>query len=399
MLWGLRRRALSPLIFGMAWFFAAMLPRCLVPSQELACDYKTYIASFGMMLLIAAMIMFGIQKIAERFISEKRRSLFQISCFAGIAIFFMVSVYVQNKVWRTEKSFWANVVRHAPKKGRPWNNLAVAYLSENDLPRAIENFERAIASDGKYSEPHVNLAYIYQAQRDWKRAGNHYDCALAIGDMHPQLFYNLGNFYLVQGNLPAAEESFKTALKNRTCYPQAFEALAELLFNQGRLQEARNVCEEAVKGLPGRTSKLLGTYGRVLFGLHEPVKAKEILLGVDDGSFNGYFILGCCFYDEKEFDRAIHYFEQAYRLDRHDVALAYNFGQALMKRQRFSEALEVFGRCNNVVGEMPYVELFKAECLCNLGRHEEAKERLGCLLKNVSHEGLRNEARTLLKNL
>jgi hypothetical protein len=52
-------RTKHAIIFGLLWFFIIMAPRTtIIPSPELVCDYKTYLASAGIMFLLAIVLVY-----------------------------------------------------------------------------------------------------------------------------------------------------------------------------------------------------------------------------------------------------------------------------------------------------------------------------------------------------
>ena len=64
-----KQNATSIIAFGFLWFFIAIGPRSsFIPSSELLTDYKTYLASLGVLLLLAL----GVVKLIALLFEEKR---------------------------------------------------------------------------------------------------------------------------------------------------------------------------------------------------------------------------------------------------------------------------------------------------------------------------------------
>lgn len=387
-----------PIVFGVCWFLIAMLPRAITPSQELVCDYKTYLASFGLMLIIASTLLYIIEWITER-TPIQRRHAYRTYGIITILTLTMAGAHTRNLIWKNEQTFWGDVVAKFPTRSRAHNNLAIAYLERNNTPQAIKHFITAIQHDATYGEPHVNLALVYERFGNPKKAAHHYDLALASGEMHPQLFYNLGIFNKNLGNLDLAEKNLRQAIELRSFYPQARHILAQILYSRKKYAETITLCEETFTRKETGDYFFNKIYGLSLFESGKLSQALPHLQKCDPQEPTIAFALGCCFLEKKMFIEAEQYLKTAYSNNRHDIGVAYNFGQALFATKKYAEALESFGRCNNVINELPFVPLFQARCHYSLGHAEEATQLLKRIIQTTKHEAVRNEAQQLLKNI
>ncbi|MBM3886914.1 tetratricopeptide repeat protein [Candidatus Dependentiae bacterium] len=396
--WFFLKQTMLPLAFGLGWFLAVMLPRAIAPSQELVCDYKAYIASVGVLFIVAVLTTYVVEWIAVYF-KESARPIFLLGSIGIFISVIGVGAHVRNLVWSDELTFWADVVRKVPTRSRAYNNLAIAHLVKNDVQKAISFFEEAIRIDKNYGEPHVNLALIYEQQGDREKATKHYEAALMSGELHHQLFFNLGLFNKNGGEVELAERAFRKALEIRSFYPQARFELAKILQAKKSYVELVVLCEETFQLQAVGTFPFAELYGSTLFEINDTKKAKKVLLQLDTKDPRIAFMIGCCLIDENRHADSLKYFEIAYTYDRHNVSVAYNFSQALMHTGRYERALEMLGRCNNVVDQMPMVPYFKAQCLQNMGRAGETKELLVNIIKTTKHPEVRNNAEAFLKTI
>jgi tetratricopeptide (TPR) repeat protein len=398
LVWFFIRRTMLPLIFGISWFLAVMLPRAIAPSQELICDYKTYIASVGIMFVLACSVIYALERGAQ-FIKAGLRQQILTGGLAAFLCMMMISTYIRNLVWSDEQTFWADVVAKVPGRSRAYNNLAIAYLVKNDVKQAICLFEEAIRIDKNYGEPHVNLAVIYERLGDRKKSAQHHQLALMSGEMHPQLFYNLGLFNKNGGNFELAERAFRQAIEIKSFYPQARFELAQILQKKQRYGEVIHLCEETFQLQAQSSYPFMELYATALFEINDSKRAKEALMALDCRDPRIAFMLGCCLLDNGQTADSIKYFEIAYTDNRHNVSIAYNFGKALMQIEKYDRALDVLGRCNNVTDQMPFVPYFKARCLQGLGRKVETKELLVNIIQTTKHPVVRSNAQALLKTI
>lgn len=392
------RKKHLPIALGIFWFLVAMLPRAIVPSQELVCDYKTYLASFGMMLIITSILLYMIE-LVTKIIPFKKQPLTRICIIFTITMLIMVSAQLRNCVWKNEQTFWSDVVTKFPKRARAHNNLAIAYLENNSTEKAVEHFLLATKIDSTYGEPHVNLALVYERFGNFSKAAHHYQKALNSGEMHPLLFYNLGVFNRNQGNLDLAEQSLRQAIALRSFYPQARYTLAQVLYSKKKFADVISLCKETFARQEIGNYPFNKIYALALFDIGNTEQALTQLKLCNHEEPEVAFALGSCLFEKKLFSEATKHLAKAYAHNRHDIAIAYNYGQSLLAIKNYEKALESFGRCNNVINELPFVPLFKAQCLLGLGRIEEAKQSLENIIKSSKNKKICTEAESFLKNL
>ena len=391
------RKKNLPIVFGIGWFLAVMLPRAIAPSQELVCDYKTYLASLGIMLIIASLLLYIIEYLTET--STTARQTKRTCSLLIIVVLMMVGAYTRNLVWRNEQTFWHDVITKFPARARAHNNLAIAYLEQGNIPQALVHFTAAIQYDGTYGEPHVNLALMYERIGNAKKAAHHYHLALASGEMHPQLFYNLGIFNKNLGDLNLAEQNMRQAVELRPFFPQARHILAQILYSKKQYAETIKLCEETFMLQATDKYPFNKIYGLALFDSGKLSQAIQPLQACNPQEPDIAFALGCCFLDSKKFAAAAQHLATAYTYNRHDIGVAYNLGQALLATKEYAKALESFGRCNNVINELPFVPLFQARCHQGLGNSEEATRLLKNIIQTNKNEAVRKDAQRFLKNI
>lgn len=387
-----------PIVLGIFWFLVAMLPRAIVPSQELVCDYKTYLASFGM-ILIASSILLKMIELCIKKIPQKNKLLAKLIATLTIIILIMGIAHFRNCTWKDEQTFWNDVVTKFPKRARAHNNLAIAYLENNIADKAIQHFHLATEIDSTYGEPHVNLALVYERFGNFSKAAHHYNAALKSGEMHPLLFYNLGVFNRNQGNLDLAEQSLRQAIALRSFYPQARYTLAQVLYSKKKFSDVITLCQETFNRQEMGNYPFNKLYGLALFEMGNTEKAFALLQLCNHEDPDIAFALGCCLFEKKHFSEAVKHLANAYAHNRHDIAVAYNYGQSLLAIKDYEKALESFGRCNNVINELPFVPLFKAQCLLGLGLRDEAKLSLLNIIKTSKNKAITTEAENYLKKI
>jgi tetratricopeptide (TPR) repeat protein len=107
-----------------------------------------------------------------------------------------------------------------------------------DLPRAVEEFRRAVAEDPLYSAPRVNLALALLRQGDTKAAEDHLRRALALAPLSPAAHAALGYLEAGRGAHARAAEHYRTALSGEPAREEARYNLAQSLLALRRYADA-----------------------------------------------------------------------------------------------------------------------------------------------------------------
>lgn len=108
-------------------------------------------------------------------------------------------------------------------------NLALAYLEQNDFPKAKQNIDKAISHDAKDYLPYSVLAYYYQQTGDVENAEKAYQQALRLSDNRPDVLNNYGTFLCKQGQFKQAYQQFETAVKSPKPYYHQADSLENII--------------------------------------------------------------------------------------------------------------------------------------------------------------------------
>ena len=397
-----KRDRAHPVNFGLAWFFIALLPRTsFFPATELICDYKTYITSLGILFVIVLGLVQLFLHIAKNVpaVGEHQNNPNSIKLIVGL--FFVILsglTWQRNRVWEGELSFWKDVGEKAPGKARGYNNYAVALMEKGNIDEAIKQFENAIQRDAWYAEPHINLATICHSKGQRDRAMGHYQRAFEIGEGHPELFHNLGLFHLEDNALDKARTCFEKAVELRPYYSRALCQLGKLYQRQGKGQEAFACFERALKGdSPDQEACLL--YGMACQDLGRFDEAIVALKNIEQNLPQSTFLIGCCYYNKRDYQSACKFLDAAYQRQRDDVILAYNYALALMHSGNYEQALGLFAKCSQHSNQLPFAQLHEVKCLHAVGKKDDATRSLRAIMKNTPHKEVKRDALALAKEL
>ena len=397
----------NPYSFSVAWFFAAVLPRAsFIPSTELVCDYKTHLASFGILFLISIIILnftkiinHTIKLFSKQKLSKKSEETFNVFDYAFLTILIIGMGYTtrtRNVIWGSDLKFWEDAVKKAPQKARGHNNYGAALMRAGRTDDAVESYYNAVKCDPSYGEPHINLAIHFQKKKERKRAYYHFMEAIKSGEGHPELFNNLGMFYLDDKDYTRAKHCLEKAIKLFSFYGKGIYSRAYL--NMGRMYHLQNKFDLALKNyeksLQGEYKTFYSYYlhGLTAFELKKFDQATwslESVKKLKPGFQNTETMLATIYYQTHNYKQAANNFGFIYNKNQNNLSTGYNYAQSLMNSGQYEKSIPLFEKCANNKKAFPFASLHIAKCLGKLNQKEKAFNKIEAFIKgstNIAHK-------------
>lgn len=403
----LRKNSAHVAGFGAVWFAMCLAPRTsFIPSPELLVDYKTYLASFGWLFLIAAFFTYIAEKVSlllknNKFLRSPKHTQTALTCILVLSL--SIATAQRNTVWSSGLDFWANVISNAPNKARAYNNYAVELaLKLNKFAESVPYFKKAIAMDAKYPDPCNNLAVAYSQLGQIDDAIDALKLGLSINPYYPEGYNNLASFYLQKKDYVQAEQFLNIAIQLRPHYGKAYFNLGRLHLDQGHHEKAwecfRNCCmkadfdTEAGFATYAKMSLSLKKYDDAIIGYK---KTLELNPRYPDAAFN----LGNAYHLAGNTNACIEIFEQLLAQNPNEHRAQFNLGEAYLKINATEKALRCFRKLEPLSAQMPYVPIRMAACYTKLGNINAAKHVLADATRNAKMpEEIRVLAQQLLDN-
>lgn len=248
--------------FWAAWYFILLLPVMnIVPFPSLMNDRYLYLPMIGFFTLL-----FMLLKRAGGWIPMAAVLLTGASALAFLNL-------ARQEVWAKPEKLWLETQAVTQEKHQsPYLNLGWYYLRENQIDKAIEQFEKAksmfdvakaydglgiayfhkgdleksianfkIAAAKAPDEAgvHSNLAMVYEKKEDFESALAEFKLAASLDAEDPTFQNNLGSIYMKTDRNQEAEEAFRKSLQVDPDFADALFNLGLLLSNQNRYQEAK----------------------------------------------------------------------------------------------------------------------------------------------------------------
>lgn len=363
------------------WFFICVAPRSsFIPSPELACDYKTYLASYGIFFMLGSLFAWlGLKAFSLLSISYKKINLIppQIATSLGCLLVFIpigYSTSIRNTIWKNNLNFWQDCIKKAPKKARARNNYGVALCEAGRYQEAIFEYKKAIELDGMYHDPWSNIAVAYSMNKEIDKAIESLRKAISICPMYPEAYNNLGSLFLEKKEYEAAERALKGAIKLRNYYGKAHFNLARVYEIKKDYKNAFHSLKNAINGdldAPEAFFKL-GNISLLAGEFAEGIKAFEWL--IQHGKTNNTILFGLAnsHYLAGNHTQAADLYKQLTAEYPNDYRYCYNLAELHANNKNFTEALPYYKQASKLNSNNLHVHYRYSQCLANLKKHNDA---------------------------
>lgn len=398
--YSIMRRQLILAGFGLVWFFVVLSPRSsFIPSAELVCDYKSYLAVVGVFMALGVLMAAGIEFIKSTYNSlEKHTNSWQ--AYTAVMVFLFLPVgtatYFRNKVWSSNVLFWEDCAKKAPNKARVHNNFGVALCEDGKYEQAVAHYEKAIALDNFYQDPLSNVAVAYTMLGKYEPAIKALKKAIQLCPKYPEAYNNLASVYIDNKNYEEAEENLKKAIELRSYYGKAY-------FNMARISEARGDYEGVFANLKKATEGDLDTVsdahfklGQAAFKLQkfdEAVSAFAQVIKLEPQSALAWFNYANAQHLSGNYVESIKIYEKLVQQDPKDYRYSNNLAEAYVALKKYDQALPVFEKLTKFEKFSGDVLFRIVECHEKMKNFDKARD----FLASVPLEGTPDEFRVHVK--
>jgi tetratricopeptide (TPR) repeat protein len=252
------------LLVGWLWYLGMLVPvigLMQVGSQAMA-DRYTYLPQIGLYIIVAwgAVDLCGSWRYSRVMLGAGA---------AGIVASLLLLAYVQTTYWKNGVSLMTHALACNSNSSLAHKNLGVALAGQGKLAEAIQHFERVLQlepNDAKayytyynlglalaksdYAEAYNNLGAVLARQGELPRAIQDYERATQLKPDYAAAYYNLGISHSEQGKLPEAIGDYEQAIKLKPDYAEAYTGLGIALREQGNLAAAIQDFERALQLKP-----------------------------------------------------------------------------------------------------------------------------------------------------
>ena len=158
-----------------------------------------------------------------------------------------------------------------------WNNIGLIAAQANSTDEAVEDFREALRLSPDHLIALNNLGNAYRLQKNWDEAEKVFKHALEIDISDPEVNYGLAMVFAHDGDTAHAEQYLQMALKSRPNYPEALNNLGILYLRTQRRNDAVASFETCIRVAPEFDQSDLNL-ARVYSIENTPAKARSVLL-------------------------------------------------------------------------------------------------------------------------
>lgn len=386
----LRKEKTSVTAFAILWFFIANAPRTsIVPSSELLADYKTYLASVGILFLLACLLVYCLQSFIE-WAKTKIAFNYMMMHYALLVLLvipFGCMTYQRNKVWRSPEEFWNNIIENAPGKARAYNNLGVALSEQGRMAESIPLYKKAIGMDKNYPDPWNNLAVAYSMTGKLDLAIDTLKQAIKIHQNYPEGYNNLASFLIQKKDYAMAEKMLRVAIYLRPHYGKAYFNLGKNYFEQGQTEQAFEAFKAACTIADLDNASGFTVYANIAMNLQkydDAIFAYSKLLELQPNSLDCALNLANAYFLGNKPQDAIPWFERIVKAAPQEARAWYNMAECYLRLNKPERALECFNKVEQLKYPVANLPLRMAFTYKLMGKLSEAKKILQACITNAA---------------
>jgi len=390
--------------FGLFWFFICVAPRStIIPSPELVCDYKTYLASVGWLFVLAVGLVYlfdflikRVQTFTQLVATTQKIVQGSIVTFSLFLVVFGIGTYNRNQIWSSSVAFWEDNIKKAPGKARAYNNYGVALSEAGRIDESITSYLKAIELDKFYSDPLSNIAVAYSLKDDTDKAIEALRSALVLCPNYPEALNNLGTLFIKKKEYDEAERFLLRAIELRPYYGKAYYNMGRMYLEKQQDEVAWGYFKKAVEG-DLDTPDGFFTFGQISIRLkkfEEAAHAFELVIQRGSNSEMAWFNLANSYYMLKDYNKAKGVYEKLASQNPLDGRYLHNLGETYFSQQNYTAALEAFKRVTTLAKPMPQSFFRIVNCLENMNKYADAMD----YLKQLEKANAPNDFKQLVKN-
>jgi tetratricopeptide (TPR) repeat protein len=244
-----RTRAWRPVAFGLVWFAVGLVPSSTVfPLAEVANEHRLYLPLAGLVLAACWT--------AARLARGRRKAGAGLPwgwALAGVALLaaHVTGTVVRNRVWRTEGTLWADVVKKSPDNGRAWMNYGLTQMEAGRYADAEHNFEEAGRLWPYYPAIQVNMGIATFHLGDTTGADAHFRRALELDPQYASANYFYGRYLIQVGRGPEAIVQLRDAVAALPGWAEPRHLLLQVYWVIGSTSEVARLAGETLAIDPG----------------------------------------------------------------------------------------------------------------------------------------------------
>lgn len=306
------------LILGLAIFVVPTLFILqIVPAgRAYAADRYTYFSYVGLAYVLAVS---SWQIISTQNFSFRKWRNPLIIVLAVWLVMLVIMTRQRNTDWSDSITLFTDLIEKEPDRGHPYLIRGITWYQQGKMELALDDYNQSILRDTTDAKAFANRASVRGIKGDYAGALKDADRALRIQPGYASAINNraTAHFYLENYSQAVADYDALIAMDNAEA---------------GNYRKKIMVLEKMAD-----TAALIDSY--------------QHLTRLEPDNYLNYAKAGELFYRQRNLKKAIHYFDEALRLDASQHVLLMLRANALFGMQRYEEALQDYARYAEITGD------------------------------------------------
>ena len=215
------------LIFGMLFFLITIfLVLQIIPiGNVITAERYTYIPYIGLFFIIGQSYCYLVD--SKNF--GKKMKPFLVILLIGYTVFFSITTFNRNKVWKNGIVLFSDVIENYPFICHAYWARGIAKYNNNDFKGSIDDYDKSIELNHSYLKAYNNRGGVKFILQDYKGAIKDFNKVIKLRPDYSAAYYNRGlaEFGLLRYN--EAMKGFDKSIKLKPDYSEAY-------YNRGLVQ-------------------------------------------------------------------------------------------------------------------------------------------------------------------
>jgi tetratricopeptide (TPR) repeat protein len=150
----------------------------------------------------------------------------------------------------TAEAYWTQIIEQFPTNAGAWSNRGNSRVSQNKLPDALTDYNKAIELAPQATDPYLNRGTALEGLGRWEEAIADYNHVLELDPQDAMAYNNRGNAKSGLGKWQEAIADYQTAVAISPNFAFARANYALALYETGQVEQAIREMRNIVRKYP-----------------------------------------------------------------------------------------------------------------------------------------------------
>lgn len=222
----------------------------VVPLAEMVNEHRPYLplAVLSLMWIIPVC-----SHVAETAAHSAGLKISFATALLVVLVTFAALTWERNLVFKSDESYWADVVDKAPSS-RAYVNYGLTFMGRGDFASARDYFNRSLEAAPYWYITHTNLGIVYDRLGQEELARRHFDEAVRYDEYTGSALSYRGEFHLSHRRYAEAMNDFRNSIPKSLELYRNYRGMATSSAGLGDAQQSYENTRQCLQLDPGRTA-------------------------------------------------------------------------------------------------------------------------------------------------